>query len=907
MSPRRLALISVLLAALAAALQGRTQPVVASAAQRLGDAIRRLDAGDAAAARAALEAVVADARRDGDLPTEGHALGQLARALQVLGDAAGAAARFADAEAVLTDAGDPYPLGLLLDARAQFEYGRRDALAAEQGWRRAQDLFERAGRPRDQARVLYSLSFVRRQDSVEVASLLDRALSLARASNSRDVEGQILQRWGDEHVLQGDYGAALEKTQAAVGVLEAAARPQLLARAYTSLGRVYRLHGSYDAALAAFERALELHRTTNDVAGIGQSMNAVAVALRVLGRTADAIAAGQDATGFLEQRSDRSGTLALALHTLATALEDGGRTDEALAAVDRGLAARPLPADRPLLLATRASLLSTAGRHEDAVAALAEAESLPTTRQDIRSVLLGTKADLQAQAGRIDEALETSATLLRLQEDQRTKAAPVDGLKAGFDNVRQWAWSQRVRLLDDAGRHGEALAATEGARSRALADLLAARRLDAVGLPPHEHAGDTGAGPRATGVATPPLLRGRSSELQVASPVTTAPPHLSEIAAHAARLGSTVLAYWVERHHVRVWAVDGDAHVRHAVVHADARRVGALVRASWSQHGARATVTGASREGGGTAGGGDATRALRELHELLIAPVAQALPRVRASRLTIVPHGPLFRLSFGALRSPSGRYLLEDYEIHYTPSLAVLAATQAMTNRAAPSGALVVAAPSLQEQLVAEGLGPLPGAKAEGRAVAALSAARAPELLIGTLATESSVRRLAGERRLLHFATHAVVSDDHPLDSFLALAPEAGRSGHDADGRLTAEEVYDLRLDADLVVLSACRTAGGRVTGDGIGGLVRAFVYAGTPSIVATLSELPDAAGAFALPRFYSTWARGHSKAAALRSAQLALLRALRAGRIVVDTPAGRFALPELPAFWAGLVMIGEP
>ena len=904
----RLAPIAVLVVAVAVASRGAAQPAVSSTAQRLMDAIRQLDKGDAAAARLALEAVAADARRDGDRPTEGHALGQLARALQVLGDTAGAAARYSDAEIVLTGVGDPYPLGLLLDARAQFDYGRRDSLAAEGCWRRALDLFERAGRPRDQARVLYSLTFVRRQDSAEVASLLDRALRLAKTADARDVEGQILQRWGDEHVLQGDYGAALEKTQAAIDVLEGAGRPQLLARAYTSLGRAYRMHGSYDAALDAFERALELHRTTNDVAGIGQSMNAVAVALRVLGRTADAIAVGQQATSYLEQRNDRSGTLALAFHTLATALEDSGRTDDALTAVDRGLAAGPLPPDRPLLLATRASLLSIAGRQEEAVAALAEADSLPAQRQDLQSVLLGTKAELQVQAGRINEALETSAALMRLLEDQRTKVAQVDGLKAGFDNVRQWAWSQRVRLLDDAGRHGEALAATEGARSRALADLLAARRLDAIGLRSPERVGGAAARLPETGASTAsPLLRGRSAEPPVASPVAAAPPLLSEIAAHAARLGSTVLAFWVDRDTVRIWAVDGDARVRHAVVHVDARRVAQLVRATWSQTGARATATATSRGAVDTAARGDATRALRELHELLIAPVAQGLPRSRGSRLTIVPHGPLFRLSFGALRSPSGRYLLEDHEIHYVPSVAVLAATQAMADRAVSTGMLVVAAPSLRKELVAEGLEPLPGAKAEGRAVAALSGARAPEVLTGPFATESSVRQLAGQRRVLHFATHAVVSDDHPLDSFLALASDAGSSGYDADGRLTAEEVYDLRLDADLVVLSACRTAGGRVTGDGIGGLVRAFVYAGAPSVVATLSDLPDAAGAFALPAFYSTWARGKSKAAALRSAQLELLRALRAGRIAVDTPAGRFALPEHPALWAGLVLIGEP
>ena len=179
-------------------------------------------------------------------------------------------------------------------------------------------------------------------------------------------------------------------------------------------------------------------------------------------------------------------------------------------------------------------------------------------------------------------------------------------------------------------------------------------------------------------------------------------------------------------------------------------------------------------------------------------------------------------------------------------------------------------------------------------------------LLIGAGATESQVRRLAGGKRVLHFASHAVVSDDHPLDSFLSLADEAEGSGA-ADARLTAEEVYGLRLDADLAVLSACRTGGGRVTGDGMGALVRAFAYAGTPSVVATLWDLPDVSGAFALPRFYRERGRGAGKARALRTAQVALLQALRAGRVTVDTAAGRFTLPEHPKYWAGFVITGEP
>ncbi|MCC7242691.1 MAG: CHAT domain-containing protein [Acidobacteria bacterium] len=879
----------ILLLAVTATSSGQPDPA-AERARRLNEAVGLLDAGLPGDAQSAIEPVLAEARAAGDKSTEGHALGQLARARQALGDAAGADARFEEAEVVLTEVGDPYALGLLLRAHALVLYGRRDGRGAEGLWRRALEQFERAGRPREQASTLYSLTFVRRDDAGEVLALLDRGVQIARAAGARDLEGQILQRWSDEDVLHGDYGAALLKARAAVTALEQAGRPPQLARALTGLGRVYRLHGSYDLALETFEQALTIHRTTADVAGIGQSMNAVAVALRVLGRTVEAVAAAQAATTFLEQRGDRTGTLALACHTLATALEDSGRLDEALLAVGRGLASHPHESDRPLLLSTRASLLSSLGRREEAMAALSEASAAAGDRHDIKGVLLGTRAELQARNGQIAAALDDSAAVLQLHEEQRTQVAPVDGLKAGFDNVRQWAWAQRVSLLAAAGRQAEAFEATEGARARAFLDLLAARRLEGT--------------PNSSGPGRSPLL---------ASPVSAAPPGLSAIAAHAARLDSTVLSYWVERDAVRIWAVDGRARVRSAMVRVDARRLDRLVQATWSHGDARANspADGADRQARVARGNaprepaGGAARALRELYGLLVAPIASALPRDGHRRLTIVPHGPLFRLSFAGLQTPSGRYLIEDFEIHYTPSIGVLGATEALSGHAAKGGALVVAAPSFKRAPWSEDLGPLPRAEAEGRIVAGLVGASTSALLTGSRATEPEIRRLAAGRRVLHFATHAVVSDDHPLDSFLALAADTAPDG--SDGRFTAEEVYGLRLDADLVVLSGCRTAGGRVTGDGISGLTRAFIYAGTPSVVATLWDLPDVAGARALPHFYREWARGGNKAAALRSAQLALLGALRAGQVAVDTPAGRFVLPEHPAFWAGLALMGEP
>jgi CHAT domain-containing protein len=107
--------------------------------------------------------------------------------------------------------------------------------------------------------------------------------------------------------------------------------------------------------------------------------------------------------------------------------------------------------------------------------------------------------------------------------------------------------------------------------------------------------------------------------------------------------------------------------------------------------------------------------------------------------------------------------------------------------------------------------------------------------------------------------------------------------------------------------MSACRTATGPISGDGLLGLTRAFFAAGARSVVATLWDLPDAAAATMLPRFYREWQATGSRAEGLRRAQLAYLADLRAGKVVVTSPLGKTTLPEHPALWASLVLQGRP
>ena len=184
------------------------------------------------------------------------------------------------------------------------------------------------------------------------------------------------------------------------------------------------------------------------------------------------------------------------------------------------------------------------------------------------------------------------------------------------------------------------------------------------------------------------------------------------------------------------------------------------------------------------------------------------------------------------------------------------------------------------------------------------------EVLTGADASEQAVRehlaRVAPARvAVVHVAAHGAILDAQPMDSYVALGG-AGTSG-DNDGRLTAAEVYGLRLDADLVVLSGCRTADGPVTGDGISGLTRAFFAAGTRSVLASLWDLPDETARRLLPAFYRAWygASAGDGAEALRQAQLRILADLRAGRLSVGTRFGSIVLAEHPSLWGGLAFIG--
>ena len=252
---------------------------------------------------------------------------------------------------------------------------------------------------------------------------------------------------------------------------------------------------------------------------------------------------------------------------------------------------------------------------------------------------------------------------------------------------------------------------------------------------------------------------------------------------------------------------------------------------------------------------------LSKLHQALFAPARAQLEPYR--RLIVVPHGPLHYLPFHALYDGAA-YLLEQFAVSYLPAASVLAYCR--TASPAEAGVLAVGY---------SGNGRLPQAPHEAEALARHWPGDA---LLEEKATLRRLRRQAGDYRILHLATHGEFRPDNPLFSGLALA----------DGWLTTLDIFNLRLRASLVTLSACQTGRSVIGGgDELLGLMRAFLAAGAASRVSTFWPVEDGATAVLMHHFYRALADGVSKGDALRQAQLEQIE-------------------RHPYFWAPFFLVGD-
>ncbi|MES2390006.1 MAG: CHAT domain-containing protein, partial [Acidobacteriota bacterium] len=467
-----------------------------------------------------------------------------------------------------------------------------------------------------------------------------------------------------------------------------------------------------------------------------------------------------------------------------------------------------------------------------------------------------------------------------------------------------------VNVLIALHRQEEALLASEEARGRPFLDLV--RSVSPVdGEPAVGHlvsadaalprAGETLRGGAAIPGAMEPTMRSEAHNFTLTA---------ADIRRTVEQQGATLISYWLSMEHLTIWVMKPGQAVVAKQVKVNHDVVGNLVVSTLQvapggrRRGAAPVAQVRTRGGVSQAVQRAKPKAWRELYELLIAPIEAELPKDAGSRVIVVPEDALHLLSFAALMDAEGHYLVERYALSTTPAIGILQLTAANEVEAAKLAAkyVVLANPGQMPRVRGRELPALPGTDAEAHGIVRVLPGRSSTLLLGREAGIDSLGRQLGSATVLHFATHAIVSDGAPMSSFLAL------DRRQRGGELTAASVYGMKMHTSLVVLSACSTGRGRFSNDGVAGLGRAFFYAGAASLVTTLWDVVDQPTAQLMPTFYAGLAKGESRSAALREAQLGLIRDLRAHKVKVETLAGtNVSLPENPAYWAAFSLSGQP
>jgi len=301
----------------------------------------------------------------------------------------------------------------------------------------------------------------------------------------------------------------------------------------------------------------------------------------------------------------------------------------------------------------------------------------------------------------------------------------------------------------------------------------------------------------------------------------------------------------------------------------------------------------------------------QELYRTLVEPASALVGR--AEQIVVCPDGPLHYLPFVTLRDGGGRHLLEDAPLFNALSVTVLG-EQRRQSASPPRDRLLAAfgdpvygderpepAGSVDRGHGLHATQPLPGSRREVERIAEVFAGRV-QLHLGAEASEAAAKELGLDQTHVHFACHALLDDRFPLNSGLLLSEPSGDSSVD-NGLLQAWEIFEgVRLEAELVTLSACESGlGTERGGEGLVGLTRAFLYAGARSVVSSLWEVPDVATAELMGHFYGRLAAGVPKAAALRAAQLEV-----AGKSTTLGPEGGATEAAHPFYWAAFQLIGD-
>ncbi|MFT4605442.1 MAG: CHAT domain-containing protein/tetratricopeptide (TPR) repeat protein [Rhodothermales bacterium] len=766
-----------------------------------------------------------------------------------------------------------------------------------------------------------ALSYYRRSDSMRVAigdslalnRMLPAVASLYRSVGDLPRARQFYERSIRAHELADDQ-RRLAVSERNLGVLisymglHSEALPHLFrARAIHEargeradvgpvvnwLGVVYRRLGDYDRAVEAYQESIALAREMEDGESLGWAYNNLGVVLAYADRYERATTYYDRALAQFREEDLAEGILDATLNIADSyyELESYGQAEEfgrrALALAD----SLGDPTREGRALGTLANVFARTERVAESDSAFAELTRLArfTGMTELEWGALLHRASLEAERGEQENALRDYEQAFVAMERTRT-AQLTDEDKTGYLAQQRYAFEEYIHYLgqlhesDPGGGHlARGFEFAERGKARAFLDLLA------------EAIAEVGTGVDAD------LLARQDSLLRV---MAAYQPQGSEDGEDlAARVDSLERAYDLLRREIRTsnpeYAELRDpttatlADVQRSLLDEDS----ALLEYSVGDSSSTLWVV--------TSGGAEMfslpdrpqiqesvellrfaladpdrrdaaeyAQLARGVYDLILKPAEEVLAGL--GHLIIVPDDVLHYVPFEALVTESGldstysdlAYLIDRVAVSYAPSASVLLQLRGRDRAAGAKDRKQLLAFGDPEFRTESSLARLPWSGEEVRVISDLFESDQTDVFLAGAATEQSAKRaldLSGYR-YVHFATHGLINEGRPDFSGLALAADGAE---DEDGFLQAAEVFNLHIDADLVILSACETGLGRlVRGEGLVGLTRAFMYAGTPSMVVSLWSVADQSTADLMGRLYTRLSLEDSKDTALRDAK---------------------------------------
>lgn len=727
-------------------------------------------------------------------------------------------------------------------------------------------LIKQNGDRRREAFALYNLGTIYHSIGSYERSLqcLTSALAISRQLNDSHFEAYTLQWLGMLYLDLGENQQALSYLQESLNLSAKLQDRRAQALGLSQLAKVYTLMGKTDEALRVLERSLALSRDAAMRSVEAQTLNTLGTTYSLIGKNEKALDVFRQSLA----QSRAIGDVRIEMETLygiAKAERATGRLIDSKQAIEAAIA-----------------IVDSAGSK-------IESSDIRLSYRASVQKFYSLYIDVLMQLHRMQPSSNFDALAFQANEGIRARNL-LEMLKASQIDIRQGIDPSLLEREQDLQR---------------AVNEMALRKMALIGTTDKEQA-----------LSVTKSLENLISqyedvetEIRLKSPRYAAlrnpvPLSLTDIQKRVLDNDTLLLEYSLGDDRSFLWAVTRDSIKSYelpkkAVIEADVRRLVEILDSP--SRSPRQSQTESEKT--------PYLEAASRLSSILLGPVAKELG---TKRLLVVGEGALQFLPFGALPNPvnSGRSdviqpLMLQHEIVYAPSASIVETLRHETKdrNPPPKTVAVFGDPVFQkndERLsTAKGSQELSGSRAHST-LAQNSLTKAglnlPRLLYTRLEAQD-IRNLTpkgqsmtavdfaanrqtaisgdlSQYRIIHFATHALIDDSHPELSGIVLSL-FDEKGNPQDGFLRLNEIFNLKLSADLVVLSGCGTGLGKeVKGEGVIGLTRGFMYAGTPRVVVSLWNTDDRSTATLMRRFYSSMLRdGLSPAAALRAAQIQMWR----------------------------------